>query len=76
MHLKRGIKIIDFLKEVQGCKDEVLFTTDDGDILNLNSVLSRYIFVTMTEKPELLFNAEIVCSKKEDQERLAEFLTT
>ena len=74
MKLKPGINIASFIREVGKCRSEVLFCTDEGDILNLNSVLSRYIFATISDRKEVLYSAQITCKDEADKELIKKFL--
>ncbi len=69
-----NIDIIPFLDMVKCCKGEVELRTPMGDVLNLQSELSRYLLITVLTKPELLAGAEIYCSE-EDAGILQLFLT-
>lgn len=75
MHLKSDIDLTEFLIAVSSCNGDVLFTTPDGDLLNLKSTLSRYVFVTAAMHPEMLSDGSIICKKQEDVESLHAFVT-
>lgn len=75
MYLKHSADLINFLKAVNQCQEDVSFVTKEGDILNLKSGLSRFIFATLTPNAELLYSSRIVCKNSEDTHRLADFLT-
>lgn len=75
MRIKSNVNLAEFLIAVENCKGEVLFTTQDGDILNLKSVLSRYVFVVAVKHPELLADGTVICRKPEDTELLRKFIT-
>ena len=66
MRLKENIDLAQFLMAVSTCKGEVSFTTAEGDVLNLKSALSRYVFVVAMRHPELLENGQVVCETAED----------
>lgn len=74
MRLKKGSDVASFIRKVGQCQGEVLFCTKEGDILNLKSILARYIFATIAEKPEILYASEIVCREEEDKKVLNQFL--
>ena len=74
MQLRHDIKLIQFLQKVQKCQEDVLFCTDEGDTLNLSSGLSQMVFITISEKPEILYNARIVCKNDEDRELLKDYI--
>ena len=43
MHLKADTDMSNFLSAVRQCSSEVFFETQEGDCLNLKSILSQYI---------------------------------
>lgn len=63
--LKEHIDMISFLQEVKACNNTVTFETPDGDILNLKSQLSKYIFLAAVPDSECLKNSMISCSKED-----------
>lgn len=74
MHIKTGINIVNFLKQVQKCSAEVLFETPEGDRIALKSTLSQYIFCTIASNPELLQSGTVRFEKEADQNLLIDFL--
>lgn len=68
MHIKKNASIVEFLRAVNTCGADVLFATQEGDILNLKSQLSRFVFATVASNEDMLYSAEIIC--KSDEERL------
>lgn len=54
MRLKDNLDIPGFLQAVQACEGAVYFCTPEGDRLDLKSLLSKYIFSTLTLKTEIL----------------------
>ena len=74
MTLKEPYNIPAFLNQVKSCNGEVTFTTDEGDILNLKSILSTYIFATLIGNPELIRNGQIFCTEENDYKLLASYL--
>ncbi len=74
MKLKPNIDMIAFFEAVKHCKGEVLFKTDEGDTLNLNSTLSQFIFVTIMETRDFLTNGIIECMETDDIDILNEYL--
>ena len=75
MHIRKNVNIASFIKTVGQCHGEVSFQTNEGDVLNLSSVLSRYIFATIAENPEILYASQIVCELDADRKLLGSFLT-
>lgn len=71
---REDVNLIQFLREVELCDGEVEFYSGQGDILNLKSVLSRYLFAALTGKKNLLSGGWIRCEKPEDRKRLDQFI--
>lgn len=74
--LKKDADLLQFLQTVKTCRGDVHFQTDDGDNLNLKSVLSQFIFAALAGKPWLLEMARISCDQEEDYLLLHPFLTS
>lgn len=49
MKLKKNINVQAFLETVKKCDGNVYFKTIEGDQLNLKSLLSQYILVSIIE---------------------------
>jgi len=75
MHLKPGIDFTQFLVAINLCNSSVYFETTEGDSLNLSSVLSKYIFCSIADRPELYQEGSIRCHNPEDYKILADYLT-
>lgn len=74
MKLRKGVDPVQFLKQVNLCSDEVLFCTQEGDVINLKSKLSQMVFAVAAADEEMLEMASIVCKNKEDEKVLGEFI--
>lgn len=76
MKIKPEASLTDFLREVDQCESAVFFETTEGDILNLKSQLSKYIFLAAAASPKNSFLpiGHVVCDMKEDFQRLKTFL--
>lgn len=76
MKLKKEAKLVDFLQAAQHCLGEIYYKTTEGDVLNLKSQLSQYIFLAALSsgKDTLLPEGEIVCDLPEDIDALGRFL--
>lgn len=74
MKLKNAVSPAEFLQYVDQCAGEVLYKTREGDILNLKSQLSKYLFLVAVNAPETaaLRCGEITCSS-DDYEILKPF---
>ncbi len=53
MKLRENCDLPAFLQAVDRCAGEVTFETEDGDILNLKSQLSKYIFLAAAASPSI-----------------------
>lgn len=74
MRLKEEINIMDFLAAVKKCQGEVLFETEDGDSLNLKSLLSEYLFSMVASNQNYILSGQVICRMEEDYGLLAEFI--
>lgn len=75
MQLREEINIMDFLAAVKKCQGEVLFETEDGDSLNLKSLLSEYLFSMVASNRNYILSGQVICRIKEDYGLLADFIT-
>ncbi|MDE5588134.1 MAG: polya polymerase [Acetatifactor sp.] len=73
MQLKENVDVSAFLAVTEKCSGDVFFHTHEGDILNVKSLLSRYVVVSVC-KPGELQKARIVCTDEEDYAVLSDFL--
>ena len=74
MKLKEGIHYAEFLKACASCDGEVLFTTREGDVLNLKSQLSRYVFAALTPDADFIRSGEVAAKDEDDLRGLMSFL--
>jgi hypothetical protein len=74
MKLQKNADIAKFLIAVKSCSGDVFFESSEGDILNLASTLSQYVFYSVASQPQLLEDGIIRCDAQEDYAVLAEFL--
>lgn len=72
--LKEGINHALFLQTVKDCAGEVLFKTQEGDVLNLKSTLSQFVFAASLLNPMIADGAEVYCANPDDYVKLEEFL--
>lgn len=72
-NLKPHINIADFLHAVDLCEEEVLFESREGDRLNLQSQLSKYLFLTVGLDLQYLKSCWISCTTA-DAVRLSDFI--
>ena len=73
MKLKKEISLTSFLQKVKDCRGEITFQTEEGDSLNLKSVLSQYLFVVLAEQSDVWEHGSIRCAE-EDEDLLGEYL--
>ena len=67
-------KDTDLAKFLIACKNDVFFDSNEGDILNLASTLSQYVFCSIAGKESILENGSVRCVNEEDYSLLADFL--
>lgn len=75
MTIKESFDIPTFLNQVKECSGEVFFKTDEGDCLNLKSVLSTYVFAVLLQNPELMQNGKVICVDERDYRLLHPYLS-
>ena len=65
MRLKDNVSPAEFLQRVDQCAGEVLYKTSEGDVLNLKSQLSKYLFLIAVNAPETaaLRHGDITCEE-------------
>lgn len=74
MRLKKDIDLNDFAKVAQNCEGSVFCHTTEGDILNLKSLLTQYVLMSVMGNTHLLDNVQITCVQEEDYQKLADYL--
>lgn len=74
MKLRSEIDMIHFLKAVESCTGDVRFCSPQGDVLNLKSTLSQYLFASLLARKDLLQSGDIVCSRKHDLSQLESYI--
>lgn len=74
MKLKPNINITLLLEQAKSCEGDITFQSAEGDILNLKSTLSAYIFATITDEPDLIKNGEIICQNTNDYKLLSDYV--
>lgn len=74
MQLREDVNIRDFLIYVKQCRGEVFLKTREGDILNLKSALSQFVFAVILENREKLEGIEVTLENEGDKEILKMFL--
>lgn len=75
MRIKENVNLVDFLKVVKTCKDEVYFETTEGDSLALRSQLCQFVFCSLYKRPEILYSGNVRFKNLNDMVLLEEFLT-
>ena len=74
MRLKEGIDINAFLAAAEQCTGQVFFHTAENDILNLRSLLSRYVLISIMCNKTILEDSQVVCTQDEDYQLLEDYL--
>lgn len=75
MHLKIDTTISTFLNDVKKCKDTVYYETQEGDILNLSSALSQFVFCIIAAQPQYWKTGIVRCKNEDDYVFLEKYLT-
>lgn len=73
MKLKAHMDFTMFLHQVRQCTGEVSFVTQDGDRLNLKSVLSEYLFLSAAIASDLIGRGHLEFANPEDETLLEAF---
>lgn len=74
MKLKNSIDYTEFLQQVRRCQGEVYYETAGGDMLNLKSVLSEYLFISAAMTSDLLCGGRVICSISSDYLSLCDYI--
>ena len=74
MKFKDSVDINAFLDAAKQCTGDIFFQTNEGDILNLKSLLSRYVLMSIMGNPSLLKSAQVTCVQEKDYQLLSEYL--
>lgn len=72
--LKKNIDLSSFLTKVTSCDGEVLLHTDEGDILNAKSMLSRFVLAAAYFDPMQNISFTVECAIPRDYLLLSVFL--
>lgn len=75
MNLRDNINMKDFFLQLRKCNDDVFYETTEGDILNLSSALSQYVFCSIAIQPENWITGTIRCTDEKDYEILEDYLS-
>ena len=67
-------KLAEFFNVVEDCVGRVQLITEEGDVLNLKSKLSRLVAISSIFSNSEIGDLELVCAEKEDIERLMNFM--
>lgn len=73
MKLKPDIDYAAFIRAVDLCEKDVTFETPEGDVLNLKSALSKYIFLSGAAMKALVERGYIVMDPA-DVEKIQDYL--
>lgn len=72
--LKKDIDFGRFLDRIRECQGEVTFHTEQGDVLNLKSLLSTYVFSILADRPDLMERGWLTCESTQDLTLLESFV--
>ena len=74
MRLKEGTDINAFLAAAEQCSGQVFFHTAENDILNLRSVLSRCVLISILCNKTIWKDSKVICTQDEDYQLLKDYL--
>ena len=74
MRLRRDIDIEKFLEKAEKCEGDVRFCTERGDVLNLKSVLSQYVFAVAAREEGYIQTGRLEFGRESDVGLLREFM--
>lgn len=72
--LRADANLSEFLQQAGRCAGEITFCTEEGDCIDLKSLLSAYVFSALAGRPDMLSRGTVCCAREEDFVRLAAFL--
>lgn len=75
MKLTKNADLAAFLQAVNSCSGTVFFSTDQGDHLDLKSILSQYLFSVAAGDYALLFKGDVTCDNEQDRTMLLPYFT-
>lgn len=73
MKLNPSVNVPAFLQTVQACNGEVCFVTKEGDILNLKSSLSQFVFASVIAGKLQDLEGHITVQNPQDAIRLKDY---
>lgn len=76
MKIKENVDVVNLIKAIKRCHQNVYFHTRDGDRLNLKSTLSQYLFSVAARDAAFLAGGKIECQDPEDDRLLETFFHT
>lgn len=74
MTLKQNIDYAAFLKAVEQCSGDIFFHTQEGDRLNLKSMLSQFVFTAFLTGNLENLSGQIYCEIETDKKKLSDYL--
>lgn len=74
MTLKPNIDYAAFLKAVEQCSGDIFFHTQEGDSLNLKSMLSQFVFTAFLTGNLQNLSGQIYCEDETDKTKLSDYL--
>ena len=74
MKVKQINDIDGFFKALEKCTGRIELITEEGDVLNLSSVLTQFIGLTKVFNNPLIQQYDIVCEKEEDWQIIKNYL--
>lgn len=75
MKIHKDTDIVAFLKQIETCRGQVEFCTDQGDRLDLKSALARYLLAALSANDGITYSGEVICEYDDDYALLLPYLT-
>lgn len=73
MRLKKDADVVEFMRGIKSCKGGIFFESPE-DRIDLKSILSRYVFISILGNRKLIESGEICCEDTEDFKKLEPYL--
>jgi hypothetical protein len=75
MYLKDEVRLADLIQKAKLCSDDVYYKSNDGDVLNLKSLLTQLLLRSLVNTDaSLLAGGQLVCLNKDECMHFSEFI--
>ncbi len=73
MRIRSNVKLVDLIKSAKLCEEDVFFKTEDGNVLNMKSMLSTLLLQSIADD-SLIAKGQIVCMNENDYKVLSDLI--